>query len=82
MNTYRPNNVVIIGAGITGLITGILLKQQGISVKIYEKRMALESIGGSLSIWPVGSKVLLNLSCASDVLKLAGDLRFENWGLC
>jgi len=77
---YKPNNVVIIGAGITGLVTGILLKQQGISVKIYEKRTALESIGGALSIWPVGSKVLLNLSCAPDILRLAGDLRFENWG--
>lgn len=79
---YKPNNVVIIGAGITGLVTGILLKQQGISVKIYEKRTALESIGGALSIWPVGSKVLLNLPCAPDILKLAGNLRFENWGDC
>src|SRR5277367_6681443 len=79
-NIYKPNNVAIIGAGITGLVTGILLKQQGISVKIYEKRTALESIGGALSIWPVGSKVLLNLSCAPDILRLAGDLRFENWG--
>ncbi len=76
----RPKEVVIIGAGIAGLATGILLKEEGISVKIYEKRGGIESIGGALSIWPIGSKVLLGLPCASEISKLAGDLRFEKWG--
>jgi hypothetical protein len=72
--------VVIIGAGITGLTTGILLKEQGIPVKIYEKRKRIESIGGALSVWPIGTKVLFQLPCSMHIAKLAGTLRYENWG--
>lgn len=76
--------IVIIGAGILGLTAGILLKNkkisgQNVEITIIEKRLSLEHIGGGLSIWPNGSKVLLNLPCAKEIQQLAGDLKEEYW---
>lgn len=59
-----PLRIAIIGAGITGLVTGVLLRQKGMNVEIIEKREAALPIGGGLGIWPNGTKTLLNLPCA------------------
>ncbi len=79
-----PKQVVIIGAGIAGLTAGILLKEQlrdqDINITIYEQRTTIRSIGGGLSIWPNGAKVLMSLPCASDIKKLAQYFRSEYWG--
>jgi FAD-dependent urate hydroxylase len=76
--------IVIIGAGISGLVAGILLQNkiingQRVEVTIFEKRRLLEHIGGGLSIWPNGAQVLLNLPCVNEIKELAGDLREEYW---
>jgi len=72
--------VAIIGAGIAGLTTGILLRQQGAEVTIFEKRSCVEPIGGGLGIWPNGTQTLLNLPCASKVIALAGNPDFTTFG--
>ena len=70
-------NIAIIGGGLAGLTAGILLKQQGARVKIYEKRAGIESIGGNLGLWPNGSKVLLNLPCAEKIRQLTKTLEYH-----
>jgi len=59
--------IAIIGAGIAGLVAGILLRERGAEVAIYEKHRAIQPLGGNLGIWPNGSKVLLNLPCAKAI---------------
>ncbi len=66
------SKIIIVGAGISGLVTGILLKQQGFQVEIYEKRKQIAPIGGGLGIWPNGSQTLLKLPCAEKILAIAG----------
>lgn len=78
-----PRKIVIVGAGIAGLTAGILLKKQfgqDVNITLYEQRDSIKSIGGALSIWPNGAKILLNLPCARDIQALAGDLIKEHWG--
>lgn len=70
-------NITIIGAGIAGLVAGILLRQQGFNVKIYEKRSHIEAIGGGLGIWPNGSQVLLTLPCAEKILALTEKIEHD-----
>lgn len=76
--------IIIIGSGITGLVTALLLREQfkdePVQITIYEQRPAIEHIGGALTIWPNGSEVLLSLPCAKQIRHLAGKLAFENWG--
>jgi FAD-dependent urate hydroxylase len=66
------DKIIIIGAGISGLVTGILLRQSGFNVEIYEKRSSIAPIGGGLGIWPNGAQILMNLPCAKKILSLAG----------
>lgn len=76
--------VAIIGAGISGLVCALLLKErlgnQSVEITLYEQRNSIEPIGGALSIWPNGVKVLLSISSKDEIQKLAGSLRYENWG--
>lgn len=74
------SRIIIIGAGIAGLTAGILLKQQGHSVSIYEKRSHISPLGGGLGLWPNGSKVLLNLPCAEAIQALAVNVETECFG--
>ncbi len=50
--------VVIVGAGIGGLATGLALRRAGFEVDIYENAPAIRPIGFGLCMWPNGAKVL------------------------
>lgn len=69
--------IIIIGAGISGLVAGILLKRHGFEVKIFEKKAEVKPIGGGLGIWPNASKILLNLPCGKKIRSLTGTPKFE-----
>lgn len=69
--------IIIIGAGISGLVAGILLRQQGFEVTIYEKRSYIEPIGGGLGIWPNGVRVLMNLPCAEKISLLPAPITHD-----
>ena len=59
--------IIIIGAGIAGLTAGILLRQHGFEVAIYEKQSSIMPYGGGLGIWPNGVRVLKKLPCAEKI---------------
>ena len=59
---------LIAGAGISGLATGIALRQAGFDVEIFERSPALQEIGAGLMIWPNGSRALQALDVDVDAL--------------
>src|SRR5947209_9561062 len=63
----RPRKALIIGAGIAGPVTAILLRRAGIESAIYEAWPYSKGIGGGLQIAPNGMQVL-------DEIGLAGEL--------
>jgi FAD-dependent urate hydroxylase len=50
--------VVVVGGGIAGLCAGIVLRETGHAVTVYERSAAIESGGHGLCMWPNGAKAL------------------------
>jgi FAD-dependent urate hydroxylase len=50
--------VVVVGAGIGGLATGLALRQAGFEVEVYENAPLIRPIGFGLCLWPNGAKAL------------------------
>src|SRR5258708_38173475 len=63
----HPRKALIIGAGIAGPVTAILLRRAGIESAIYEAWPYSKGIGGGLQIAPNGMHVM-------DEIGLAGEL--------
>jgi FAD-dependent urate hydroxylase len=64
--------VVIIGAGIGGLTTGIALRQVGYRVEIYDKARELRPAGAAISLWSNGVKVLNRLGLGDAIARIGG----------
>ena len=71
--TKRSRKALIIGAGISGPVTAILLKQAGFEAAIYEAFPYSTGIGGGLQIAPNGMRVLAEIGLASE-LKRGGSI--------
>jgi hypothetical protein len=69
-----PLNILIIGAGITGLTSALALSLTGHRVTIYEAANSLTEIGAGLQIAPNASRVLARLGILGDVMKKANVL--------
>ena len=67
--TQRSRKALIIGAGIAGPITAILLKRAGIDAEIFEAWPRSTGIGGGLQIAPNGMHVLAEAGLASDMIR-------------
>ena len=65
-------NIVIIGAGMGGLTTGIALKKFGHQVTIYEQAEQILPVGAAISLWSNGVKCLNYLGLGEQVAKLGG----------
>jgi 2-polyprenyl-6-methoxyphenol hydroxylase-like FAD-dependent oxidoreductase len=50
--------ILIVGAGMAGLTLAPLLRRQGVTPVVVEKRAALERSGYVLGIWPLGGRIL------------------------
>lgn len=57
---------VVAGGGISGLATGIALRQAGCEVQILERAPDLREIGAGLMIWPNGERALRALGVEMD----------------
>jgi FAD-dependent urate hydroxylase len=66
--------VVIIGAGMGGLATGIALKQAGYEVEIYDLVSELRAAGAAISLWSNGVKVLNRMGLGAALAKVGGQM--------
>ncbi|WP_151765045.1 FAD-dependent urate hydroxylase HpxO [Acinetobacter soli] len=66
--------ITIIGAGMTGLTTGIALKKFGHQVTIYEQAEQILPVGAAISLWSNGVKCLNYLGLTEQVEKLGGKM--------
>ena len=65
------NNIAIVGAGISGLALGIILKRNKIPCVIFEKSEKINEYGAGISISPNGLVVLKNLDVLNDLKLLS-----------
>ncbi len=68
--------ISIIGAGIAGISTAILLKQEGYEVCIYERNLAISDIGAGIVCWPNATFVLDKLNVLDNISKVSGQVSF------
>src|SRR4051794_19437917 len=68
--TRRSRKALIIGAGIAGPVTAILLKKAGIDAKVFEAWPYSTGIGGGLQIAPNGMHVLAEVGLAEEMIRL------------
>lgn len=66
--------IVIIGAGIGGLTTGIALKQAGFEIEIYDRVQELRPVGAGISLWSNGIKVLNRLGLGEKMAAIGGKM--------
>ncbi len=66
--------VVIIGAGMAGLTTGIALRQAGYEVEIYDRVSELRPAGAGISLWSNGVKVLNRLGLGKEIAQIGGQM--------
>ncbi|HEX5145546.1 MAG TPA: FAD-dependent monooxygenase [Conexibacter sp.] len=66
--------VVIVGAGIGGLATGLALRQAGYEVDVYENAPAIRPIGFGLCMWPNGAKALNALGLGAAIERVSPKL--------
>jgi 2-polyprenyl-6-methoxyphenol hydroxylase-like FAD-dependent oxidoreductase len=67
--TKRSRKALIIGAGIAGPVTAILLKKAGFDAAVYEAWPYSTGIGGGLQIAPNGMRVLAEVGLASELMR-------------
>src|SRR6201993_4566728 len=67
--TKRSRKALIIGAGIAGPVTAILLKKAGFEVAVYEGWPYSTCIGGGLQIAPNGMRVLAEIGLADELIR-------------
>jgi len=68
--TRRSRKALIIGAGIAGPVTAILLKKVGIDAQVFEAWPYSTGIGGGLQIAPNGMHVLAEIGLADEMIRL------------
>jgi FAD-dependent urate hydroxylase len=66
--------VIIVGAGIGGLTTGIAMQQAGYTVEIYDRVRQLRPAGAGISLWSNGVKVLNRLGLGEKLAAIGGQM--------
>jgi salicylate hydroxylase len=72
MNDFS-SHIAIIGAGISGLTLGCVLKQSGVPVIIFEKSSTASEQGAGISISPNGLRVLRNIGIENHLRSESGN---------
>ena len=75
-NCYMQNYedyIAIIGAGISGLALGCILKKADIPVIIFEKSTDISEYGAGISISPNGAKVLKYLNLYDEIISISSN---------
>ncbi len=66
--------VIVIGAGMGGLSTGIAMRQAGYEVEIYDRVRELRPAGAGISLWSNGVKVLNRLGLGKEIASIGGEM--------
>ncbi|MBD2037920.1 FAD-dependent urate hydroxylase HpxO [Leptolyngbya sp. FACHB-321] len=66
--------VIVIGAGMGGLTTGIALQQAGYTVELYDRVRELRPAGAAISLWSNGVKVLNQLGLSQAIASIGGQM--------
>ncbi len=69
--TSQPLKVIIVGSGIGGLITAIMLDRAGIEYVILEKRKTHSVIGSAIAFSAVVLRVLEQIGLYEDIHKIS-----------
>ena len=72
MQNYE-DYIAIIGAGISGLALGCILKKADIPVIIFEKSTDISEYGAGISISPNGAKVLEYLNLYNEIISISSN---------
>lgn len=77
----KHSKIVVLGAGIGGLITAIALRQKGFkNISIYERREKATTIGAGLVLWSNATKILHKLELLTEIEKVGGQLeQMQRW---
>ena len=67
------NHIAIIGAGISGLALGCILKKANIPAVIFEKSKDISDYGAGISISPNGIRILKNLNLYDEVVDVSSN---------
>ncbi|WP_253765969.1 FAD-dependent monooxygenase [Goodfellowiella coeruleoviolacea] len=74
--------VAVVGAGIGGLLTAIVLRRNGVGVTVYEQAPELTEIGAGLAIGANGSRLLRRLGLLESLAEVAVRpvrIQFHRW---
>ena len=67
------SHIAIIGAGISGLALGCILKKANIPAVIFEKSKDISDYGAGISISPNGIRILKNLNLYDEVVDVSSN---------
>jgi len=67
--------VIIVGAGLAGLVMGIMLEKAGIDYHILEQASRLRPLGTSISLHPVILDIVDQLGLLDEMLAMSKPLR-------
>lgn len=71
----RPFRVVVVGAGVAGLVLSNALQRAGIDHVVLEKHKEIVwPSGASIGIWPNGARLLDQLGCLDAVQNACADM--------
>jgi 2-polyprenyl-6-methoxyphenol hydroxylase-like FAD-dependent oxidoreductase len=65
-------NIAILGAGVAGVSSAILLKQRGFEVTVYERHAAPSNIGAGIVVWPNAAYVLEQIGVLHEIKAVSG----------
>ena len=75
------SHIAIIGAGISGLTLGCVLKESGVPVIIFEKSSTASDQGAGISISPNGLRVIRNIGIENELRNESGNPKKFNFSI-
>ncbi len=64
--------IAILGGGVAGVSSAIVLKQKGFDVSIYERHESVSNIGAGIVVWPNAAYVLEQLGVLNEIKVVSG----------
>ena len=64
--------IAILGGGVAGVSSAILLKQKGFDVTVYERHVSPSNIGAGIVVWPNAAFILDQLGVLNEIKAVSG----------